>query len=139
MDDALGVLGISSDVCYVYPRAQTAYLKPSGQVTHSWTGLLGDAPSENEWRTTDFLHNPNASDYLGYLANGHWENYEACCLVTIGGSKTYYMGGLSDAPNTPPSEPTAYDVWALVTAEGTLQRWNGSSDSVAPPPGKASV
>ena len=118
MDDALGMLGIGSDVYYIYPQAETAYSQTTGQVTHGWAGLRGTQYGWDEYRTHDFKTlKQAATDYLGYLgANGEWENYEACCYVYRGGG--YYLGGIPGM-----STEQAYSVWNDVTKGGTLQRW----------------
>ncbi len=135
MDDALGVLGIWSQVRYVYPRAASAYLQPKGKLTSGWAGLLGYNPGENEYRTTDFVKlGKNATDYLGYLdggAGGHWENYEGCCFVHTGSDQRYYMGLYGGTGTT--YELTAYDVWNYVTAGGAYQRWQDEQTGAAVP------
>ena len=126
MDDGLGVIGIASEVRFVYPRAQTAYMQPTGVVTHGWEGLLNTAAGWNEYRTNDFLTlKKAATDYLGYIGTqGEWENYEACCYVKKG--LGYYLGG---DPGKYAS--TAIEVLNFVTNNGANQRWQDQQSGPA--------
>jgi hypothetical protein len=135
MHDSLDVLGIWSQVRFVYPRAEGGYL-PNGKKNNGWAGLLGYGPQLNEWRTTDFRKSKTASDYLGYLdgAAGAWENYEGCCFVHSGADKRYYMGGYAGLAGASTFETTAFGVWNYVTNDGALQRWNDDRNTPIAPP-----
>ena len=119
MQDALGQLGVASDVYYIYPRAATAYSQTTGQVTHTWDGLRDTMWSMDEYRTDDYKTQTKdslAQDYLGYVDRNGWENYEACCYVAQG--KGYYLGG---DPGV--TYPKAIQVLDFVTNFGANQRW----------------
>jgi hypothetical protein len=102
MDNALGLLGIWSQVRYVYPQH------------YSWAGLVGYAPGLNEHRTDG----PDNA-WLGYVGYyGEWENYEACTFLQKGSAHRYYLGGESGH-----FETSAIDVLNHVTNNGQNQAW----------------
>jgi len=72
MTNALGVLGIGSEVRYVHP------------VTGSWDGLWSYQPERRN---------------LGYMGQSGliqtFYYYEGCCYVTDGASIRYYLGGFN--------------------------------------------
>ncbi len=128
MDDALGVIGIWSQVRYVYPRAANAYYK--GKLIHDWTGLWSTKQEVVETRTYEGQIK-NATDYLVYVdPNGNADTFEGCCFVNLpanqGGGQRYYEGG-----NDGYFATTAYGVWQDVTQNGAAQRWR---DMLTAPP-----
>jgi hypothetical protein len=105
MSDALGELGIWSQVRCVYPRTVT------------WAGLYGANPGLNQYRTGAA---PNTNAWLGYIGDeGEWENYEGCCFVHAGLDQRYYLAGFT----TVKYESSAFAVWNYETKGGKQQAW----------------
>jgi hypothetical protein len=137
MDDALGVMGIFSQVRFVYPRTDNAFAYPSGSRITGWTGLWNTTGANvPEARNLDFRH-AKSQAFLVYLdPNGNPNLYEACCFVHMpqnqGGAQRYYGGAFNGN-----FEETAYKIWKDVTNNGASQRWedmlNAPDNSVPGP------
>ena len=119
MDDALGVIGIWSQVRYVYPRAANAYYK--GKLIHDWTGLWSTKQGWSKRAAYEGQIKMPRTTWYTWTRMATRNTFEGCCFVNLpanqGGGQRYYEGG-----NDGYFATTAYGVWQDVTQNGAA-RW----------------